>query len=74
MTERFAGNDLDAWCEHFSVTKLKDKILELGAETVQDLQFIYEDAEMLAQIKEASPTPIPPGTGLRLRSPSTPNW
>ena len=58
MSERFTGNDLDAWLEHFSLTALKSKIIELGAETVQDLLFIYEDAELLMQIKKASPKPL----------------
>ena len=58
MSERFTGNDLDAWLEHFSLTALKSKIIELGAETVQDLLFIYEDAELLMQMKEASPKPL----------------
>ena len=58
MSERFTGDDLDAWLEHFSLTALKSKILELGAEKVQDLLFIYEDAELLMQMKEASPKPL----------------
>lgn len=58
MTERFIGNNLDAWCEHFALSVLKDQLVELGAETVADLLFIYEDADLLAQIREASVKPL----------------
>jgi hypothetical protein len=58
MTERFIGNNLDAWCEHFALSVLKDHLVELGAVTVADLLFIYEDADLLAQIREVSVKPL----------------
>lgn len=58
MTSRYDGNDLNEWCEHFSLTSLKEKLIELGAETVQDLLFIYEDAALLTEIRNASAKPL----------------
>jgi WD40 repeat protein len=56
MSDTFPGSDLDEWCAFFNVNELKEELREMGAVTVNDIWFIYDDIELMNKIKSVVST------------------
>lgn len=58
MSDIFLGSDLKEWCTFFNVNELYEKLFDIGAVTVNDIWLIYEDSELMNEIKAVSPKPL----------------